>query len=107
MNKSIFYRASLGNSLFVVIPVLAAFILGMVLSLSSLADSRSPFFYAGIALMIVGWGLLVRSKWDQVRKGDVWSFGISKDHPEMKWLYRCSYAVMISGWLMACLSGLL
>jgi hypothetical protein len=105
MNKSIFYRAALGNWMTVILPILLSGTMAFVMKLSSFADPESIFFYIGIGLMFIGWCLLVRAKWDQVRRGDIFSFGISRSRPEMKRLYRFSYVVMIAGWLLACFSG--
>lgn len=55
--------------------------------------------------MFLGWCLLIRSKWDQVRRGDVINFGVSSDRPMMRSLYRLSYFVMVSGALITCFSG--
>jgi hypothetical protein len=100
-----FKTAAYVNIIFLFSPFLMAFTAVIVMSLARFTDINSPFFYLGIVSMLTGWALLVRSKWDQVRKGDLLTWGITKDHPEMRMLYHMSYVVMIAGWLVACFSG--
>jgi hypothetical protein len=75
--------------------------------LSTFADPNSIPFYCGISILLVGWCLLVQSKWHQVRKGDLLTFGISASHPEMRIRYRMSYIIMIFGSILACFSGVI
>ena len=75
-------------------------------AMSGHADATSPLFYIGISIMILGGALLLRAKRDQLRRGDVWTFGMSKAYPGMRKLYWTSYAVMVVGWILACISGL-
>jgi hypothetical protein len=103
--KSVFYKAAAGNFVIVVLPIIVAFILAFVFGLARFADATSPFFYGGIGLMAVGWLLLVRSKWDQIRSGEIWTFGVSQANNKMRLLYRLSYAVMIVGYLVSTFSG--
>lgn len=84
---------------------LAALVLAVVLTLAQHADSRSPYFYVGIALMLIGWCLLLYSKWDQIRKGQLLKFGVS--NPKMRLLYGLSYATMLAGYLLSTFSGTL
>jgi formate hydrogenlyase subunit 3/multisubunit Na+/H+ antiporter MnhD subunit len=96
-----FKRAAVGNFALAGFP----FVTGFVAVMSLGADATKSSFYFGIATMILGWLILVASKWDQVRKGDIWTFGVSKDRPQMRRYYYLSYLVMFLGWLIACLSG--
>ena len=104
---SIFKRSAAANAFFLTLPFWGVPLVILVVGLSSFADPYSPFFYIGISSMFAGWGLLVASKWDQIRHGDFSTFGISKSHPEMRSLYRWSYVVMFAGWILACFSGAL
>jgi len=94
-----FRHTAWGNLIVLAGPMIIAFVTAM--SFQPRSDTLS--FYLGIGLMIVGWFVLVASKWDQVSKGDFWTFGVSKDKPKMRVLYVLSYFVMVFGWLMACL----
>ena len=103
--KSIFYKAAAGNFLLIIFPVLVALILAFVVGLARFADTRSSFFYLGVGFMAIGWCLLVRSKWDQIRHGELWTFGLSHSHQKMRLRYRLSYVIMIVGYLISTFSG--
>ena len=100
--RSIFYWAAVGNFLILGLPLLVAFALTFIIGLSQYANTSSPFFYVGIALMFSGWGMLVFSKWDQVKRGDLLSWGIS--NPRMRLLYSLSYVSMFVGYLVTTFS---
>jgi|GEM_PF-5184276 len=102
---SIFKNAAFGNSLLFALPIGILGFLLLAFLMSSNVDPSSPLFYIGLVMMIAGYGMLVRSKWDQLRKCDFTSYGISKSRPQMQRLYRLSYVCMIGGWLIVCLSG--
>jgi hypothetical protein len=101
--KSIFYWAAAGNFLILGLPLIVAFTLTFVLSLAKFADASSLFFYVGIALMFTGWGMLVISKWDQVKRGDLVSWGITNQKRRL--LYIFSYLTMLVGYLVTTFSG--
>ena len=103
--RSPFYKTAAGNFLIILIPVATAFALAFALGLAKYADAHSPLFYIGIGLIVIGWCLLVRSKWDQIRRGELCTFGVSKTHPSMRGLYWLAYITMIVGWLIATFSG--
>ena len=105
--ESLFYKLAAANGLIIVLPVIIAFTLTVVLSLAKYADAGSPFFFLGIALMVVGWCLLLRSKWPQIRQGQIWTFGISESNSNMRHCYRLGYAMIILGWLVCTFSGYL
>lgn len=99
------FRATVMTAFVLGLP-LVAFVLAIVLSMAQHADGKSPFFYIGIGLMAFGWAILVRSKWDQIRRGEWAIFGVDpKSSSKMRWLYRLSYVVMLIGYLTSTFSG--
>ena len=103
--KSVFYKMALGNLLVLLLPILVAFIATLAFGLARYADAQSPLFWMGIVLMVIGWVLLVRSKWPQLRGGDLSTFGVSQANAKNRNLYWASYIVMVSGYLLSTFSG--
>lgn len=69
------------------------------------ADADTPQFWIGIGGMLFGYALLVCAKWDQIRRGDFFSWGLSTKNPLMKTLYILSYCSMAIGFFLAAFSG--
>ena len=95
------------NSLIVTLPMVIPLTVFFAVAMSGHADPSSPILYAGVALMLGGWAMLIRSKWDQIRRGELASLGVPKASAKMRALYLSSYFVMATGWTLACTSGLL
>ncbi len=86
------------------LPVAAFFAL-LLFRLTKNADATSPFFWLGIAGMIGGYAMLVRAKWDQVKRGDFFTWGTTASEPSLKTLYVLSYCFMVVGVIVAGISG--
>lgn len=104
---SIFYKSALGNVLIMGVPIIITFVLAFVIGLSKFSDPQSPFFLTGGAVVLMGWFILVASKWTQIRQGKFWAFGITKGNPRIHFFYLLSYILMTSGYLLMTFSGLL
>ena len=62
-------------------------------------------FWAGLAGMISGYALLVRSKWDQIQSGDFFTWGLSPSARKLRPVYIASYLFMTCGFILAGVSG--
>lgn len=103
---SLFVRKAKFQTLLIFGFAIIALILSVLLPwLMRPADAASPYFWLGLVGMVVGYGMLVRAKWSQIRGGDFFSWGISSDSRNRKLIYFLSYPTMIVGLLMACFSG--
>ncbi len=100
---SIFYWAAFANILILGLPLIAGFSLVFIYGHYKYADSGSPFYYIGIGLMLLGWCFLALSKWDQIRRGDLMSWGVSGRKNQL--LYRISYLTIFVGYLICTFSG--
>lgn len=93
----------MGNGIILLLPVFFGFILTFVIGLSRFATTDSSYFYLGILLMALGWLMLVWSKWDQVRRGEVFTWGLSNE--KMGFVYFWSYVLMVAGYLVSTFSA--
>jgi hypothetical protein len=98
---SIFHReAKLQAAVLFALPI-AAFVFVTAAEFSRSADSSSPYFWIGIGLMILGYILLAYTKRDQIKRRDFFTWGLTVQSRALKALYILSYAIMISGFLLA------
>lgn len=63
------------------LPITAGFIAILMAQVTRWVDASSPFFWLGIAAMILGYILLVYTKWDQIKRGDFF-LGVLQVDPE-------------------------
>ncbi len=87
------------------LPITAGFIAILMAQVTRWVDASSPFFWLGIAAMILGYILLVYTKWDQIKRGDFFSWGVTGGSGARKLLYVGSYCLMVFGFLIAGYSG--
>lgn len=79
----------------------------LIYRISSQADANNVYFWIGIAAMITGYALLVRSKWDQIQARDFFTWGLSPSMRKYKSFYLASYLFMFCGFMVAGSSGII
>jgi hypothetical protein len=77
----------------------------LLYALTQGADHTTVYFWAGLAGMISGYALLVRSKWDQIQSGDFFTWGLSPSARKLRPVYIASYLFMTCGFILAGVSG--
>ncbi|MGE0526864.1 MAG: hypothetical protein AB7G93_23495 [Bdellovibrionales bacterium] len=87
------------------LPIAAGFIAVFLTHVTRWTDSSSPYFWVGIGGMLVGYGILVYSKWDQIKRGNFFSWGVTSGSATRRALYAASYCLMVFGFLLAGFSG--
>jgi len=90
----------MANFLMVMLPPVYALATAVGASLADLLYSDTSFFYFGLGLLISGWCFLVWSKWDQLRKGDLRTFGAGA-MPKAHRLYVLGYRMMLIGFFIS------
>lgn len=59
----------------------------LLIALIRAADASSPYFWIGMAV-VAGYASIVRSKWDQIQRGDFFSWGLSPEANGMRGHYQ-------------------
>jgi len=77
----------------------------LILKLTRETDGATLWFWFGLLGMIFGYLALVRAKWDQIQKGDLFSWGLSPSAKHLRPLYVASYIMMAGGFVLAGASG--
>lgn len=77
----------------------------LLLELTRGADAMTLWFWVGLLGMIAGYSALVRSKWDQIQNGDLFSWGVSPSAQHLRPLYISAYAMMVGGFVLAGAAG--
>ena len=103
--SSQFKSSALGNLFLLIGPILGVIYLAIAAALVQNVNPHGAVFFSGLGVMVAGVCSLVRSKWDQIKIGNLLTWGISKDFPRMKKFHRAGYALIILGWLMLVFSG--
>lgn len=79
----------------------------LIYALTIGADHTTFTFWIGMTGMIAGYALMVRAKWDQIQAGDFFTWGLTPAVKHLKPLYTSSYVFMLSGFVLAGVSGTL
>lgn len=77
----------------------------LIFELTRGADAITLWFWVGLLAMIAGYSALVRSKWDQIQKGDLFSWGLSASARHLRPLYISAHLMMAGGFLLAGAAG--
>ena len=76
----------------------------LLASIGSVANLNSPVSWIGIALIVFGYGFLVKTKWPQFKKLDFFTFGVGEFGSTRA--YKISYSLIICGVVLLPLSAL-
>ena len=103
---SIFEKNAKAQAIVVGLPIFAGILTILLTQITRSADASTPYFWFGIIGMLGGYIMLVRSKWSQIRQGDLFSWGLDSNSQKMKPIYILSYLMMAGGFGLAAFSGL-